>query len=319
MQDYMKFRTSPIKESAVVLAESGKIGALNLLFKRHPYSLAPCMLEVLAAIPETIPVQTYGQLLPGLYPPSSISLREEDWVECEKMVTSIGRILESHESSVEIKTELIIRQTSGLLWPSSNELTTWYKSRARAIDSLSGQLDNSLCLIDCACQKGISDLQHFREDISYLHQLIYSVGTEDETNFAMDLVTWEELPNYEKFKIMLKGVKEENVVKVLQNRAIPFMQFQTVLDARATSFLIGWLKEMALDTKLELCLMVIEEGCREIGRNGFFRNEVEVVDCALQCIYSCTNADKWNTMNAILSKLPKLQGKLSFIYLTKGW
>lgn len=148
MQDYMNFRTLPINESAVLLAESGKIGALNLLLKRHPYSLASCMLEVLAAIPETIPVQTYGQLLPGLYPPSSISVREEDWVECEKMATFIGRILESHESSVDIKTEPIFKQTGGLLWPSINELTTWYKSRAIAIDSLSGQLDNSLCLID---------------------------------------------------------------------------------------------------------------------------------------------------------------------------
>ncbi|KAF8376793.1 hypothetical protein HHK36_031538 [Tetracentron sinense] len=43
VQEYGKFRIAPINEIAVNLAEMGKIGALNLLFKRHPYSLAPFM------------------------------------------------------------------------------------------------------------------------------------------------------------------------------------------------------------------------------------------------------------------------------------
>ena len=63
MQEYREFRVMPINEATVTLAGSGKIGALNLLFKRHPFSLTPFMLEVLGAIPETLPVQTYGQLL----------------------------------------------------------------------------------------------------------------------------------------------------------------------------------------------------------------------------------------------------------------
>lgn len=89
LQEFKKFCNLPIKEAAIALAESGKIGALNLLFKRHPYSLTSSLLDVFAAIPETLPVQTYGQLLPGSSPPPSISLREEDWVECDEMVTFI--------------------------------------------------------------------------------------------------------------------------------------------------------------------------------------------------------------------------------------
>lgn len=316
VQEYKKFRCLPINEAAVVLAESGKIGALNLLFKRHPYSLTPFMLEVLAAIPETIPVQTYGQLLPGYSPPTSIALREQDWVECEKMIIFIGTIPENHESNVYIKTEPIVKQIFGILWPSTDELTIWYKNRARAIDTLSGQLDSSLCLVDFACRKGISDLQQFHKDISYLHQLIYSDDCEDETSFTMSLVAWEQLSDYDKFKMMLKGVKEENVVERLQNKAIPFMRNLSSGDEvvdnyyghkTADSFVVRWLKEIALESKLELCLVVIEEGCREIRSNGFFGNEAKAIDCGLQCIYSYPNTDRWNTMTSILSKLPQLQ------------
>ncbi|PHT87557.1 hypothetical protein T459_09663 [Capsicum annuum] len=214
------------KESRPVVQclQANEIGALNLLFKRHPYSLTSSLLDVFAAIPETLPVQTYGQLLPGSSPPPSISLREEDWVECDEMVTFIiSRVPESHESYAQIRTEPIVKQFLGSQWPSGSELLSWYKKRARDIDTLSGQLDNSMCLIDFACRKGISQLQPFLEEISYLHQLIYSEENE-EMNFSMSLTLWESLPDYEKFKLMLIGVREDTVITRLHSKAIPFMK-----------------------------------------------------------------------------------------------
>lgn len=317
VEDYSKFRTSPINETAVALAESGKIGALNLLFKRHPYSLAPFMLKVLAAIPETVPVQTYGQLLPGNSPPSN-ALREEDWVECEEMIKFINRLPNNYENDVQIRTEPIVKRLLGLRWPSINDLSVWYTSRARDIDELSGQLDNCLSLVDFACRKGISELQKFHENISYLEQLIYSADNDDEMNFTMSLAAWERLSHYEKFKMMLRGVKEENVIKRLSDKAIPFMQKRAdssnedmdnsiISEKRNGSFLVRWLKEIAKDNKLDICLIVIEEGCKEFVGTGLFRNEVEAVDCAIQLIYLCTTTDRWSTMASMLSKLPPLQ------------
>ncbi|KAJ4841236.1 hypothetical protein Tsubulata_022373 [Turnera subulata] len=309
MQEYIKFRVLPLNEAAVTLAESGKIGALNLLFKRHPYSLSASVLQILAAIPETIPVQTYGQLLPGRSPPTSVALREEDWVECEEMVTFINKLPVNNEVGVQIRTEPIVKRSRGYLWPSSNELSAWYKNRARDIDCYSGQLDNCLCLVDFACRKNIFELQQFREDISFLHQLIYSDDSDGEICFSMSVVAWEQLSDYEKFRTILKEVNEENVVKKLHDKAIPFMKNRSAnLDGhKDETFLVRWLKEIALENKLEMCLLVIEEGCMELRINGFFKNEIEAIDCALQCIYLCTVMDKWSTMAAILSKLPQKQ------------
>ncbi|CAI0397502.1 unnamed protein product [Linum tenue] len=323
VQEYCKFRVTPLEEVAVILAESGKIGALNLLFKRHPYSLYPFMLQVLAAIPETTPVQTYGQLLPGKSPLISIALREEDWVECEVMVRFINQLSDSHEMGIQIRTESIVQRCNGHLWPSTAELSIWYKKRARDIDYYTGQLENCLCLLDFACRKGVTELEQFHQDISYLCQLIYSDDSDSDMCFDMSLVAWEELSDYEKFRMMLKNVKVENVVKRLNDKGIPFMLSKTsavssatmdqLTDHRSslheenTSFLIRWLKEMAVENKLDICLKVIEEGCKELGNAGFFKDDTEAIECALQCIYLCTVTDRWSTMSAILSKLPQKQ------------
>ncbi|XP_015572661.2 MAG2-interacting protein 2 isoform X1 [Ricinus communis] len=327
MQEYSKFRVMALSEAAVTLAESGKIGALNLLFKRHPYSLSPSMLQILAAVPETVPVQTYGQLLPGRSPPTAVSLREEDWVECKEMLSFINRLPENHELGSQIRTEPIVKMCTGYIWPSPNELSLWYMNRARDIDCYSGQLDNCLCLVDLACQKGIFELQQFHKDISYLHQLIYSDESDREVGVNICLSEWEQLSDYEKFRVMLKEVKEENVVKKLCNKAIPFMHDRfhpsasvsqnQAKDGRLSlhykdeAFLVRWLKEIALENKLDICLMVIEEGCTNLASNGFFKDEIEAVDCGLQCVYLCTITDRWSTLAAILSKLPRKQVDLT--------
>ncbi|XP_043694839.1 MAG2-interacting protein 2 [Telopea speciosissima] len=323
VQEYCKFRVVPLNEAAVSLAESGKIGALNLLLKRHPYSLGPFLLDILAAIPETVPVQTYGQLLPGRSPMTA-AVREKDWVESEKMVNYIKKFSNNHENVVHIRTEFILNQCLGFVWPSIDELSLWYKNRAREIDSLSGQLDNCLRMVEFACQKGLEELQQFHEDISYLYSLIYTDGIDDEVNVAMSLVAWEQLSDFEKFKMMLKGVKEDKVVERLREKAIPFMQhrsdamasvsgYQGIDDQHAVgwmpddSFLVRWLLEISAENYLDICLMVIEEGCRNLQIDGFFKDGVEAIECALRCIYLCTLNDRWNTMASILSKIPQIR------------
>ncbi|KZV17213.1 hypothetical protein F511_04014 [Dorcoceras hygrometricum] len=323
MQEYGKFRDLPISKVALLLAESGKIGALNLLFKRHPYSLIPSTLEVLAAIPETIPIQSYAQLLPGITPPSTIALRDEDWIECEKMVSFIN-ISHSNPETIQIITEPILKKYSTFQWPPISELSSWYKKRAREIDEFSGQIDSCMHLIDFAIDKGITELQQFREDIFYFQQLMYSSETEDERNFAMSFGAWEQLPDYEKFRLMLMGVREDNIISRLDKVALPFLHkvpsLNTysgsevpsgflVLDRDVDSFLIRWLKEIAAQNKLELCLRVVEEACRDFVANRFFKNETELVDCSLECIYLCTDVNRWSTMSAILSKLPQMRGE----------
>lgn len=292
-------------ETAIALAESGKIGALNLIFKRHPYTISSDILRILSAVPETVSVQTYSQLLPGKSPPGIVILRDGDWVECKQMVSYVDDYSAELDKIGEIKTELFIKHSTGFSWPSVAELCEWYKKRARDIDCLSGQLENSMAMLDLACQKGIGELQSYLDDIKCLYQVVYSHELND---FIMNLISWEDLPDYGKFKIILKGVKEETVIQRLEENAIPFMKKRFHLISsnegrREESYLLRWLKEVAAENELSICLAVIENGCGESPINGLFKDLTEMIETAVHCIYACTATNQWNTMSSILSKL----------------
>ncbi|TVU51498.1 hypothetical protein EJB05_02930 [Eragrostis curvula] len=303
--EYSKFRSTPLVETAIALAESGKIGALNLIFKRHPYTISSDILRILSAIPETVAIQSYSQLLPGKSPPSIVILRDGDWVECKQMVSYMKNCPAELCKIGEIKTEIFVKNSTGFSWPSVAELCEWYKNRAMDIDCLSGQLENCLAMIELACQKGIEELQPFFDDIKCLYQVVYS----NELNeFIMNLVTWEDLPDYEKFKIILKGVKEETVIQRLEENAIPFMKKRFLLVSskegkQEDSYLVRWLKEIAAENDLSTCLAVVENGCGESPINGLFKDLAEMIETAVHCIYVCTATNQWNTMSSIISKL----------------
>lgn len=303
--EYSKFRSIPLVETAIALAESGKIGALNLIFKRHPYTISSDILRVLSAIPETLAVQTYSQLLPGKSPPSVVILRDGDWVECEQMASYINNCPAELDKIGEIKTEILVKHSKGFSWPSVAELCEWYENRARDIDCLSGQLENCLAMIELACQKGIVELQPFFDDIKCLYQVVYS---HELNEFTMNLLTWEDLPDYEKFKIILKGVKEDTVVQRLEENAIPFMKKRLYPTSsnnehKKESYLVRWLKEVAAKNELLICLAVIENGCGESPIYGLFKDLTEMIETAVHCIYMCSATNQWNTMSSILSKL----------------
>ncbi|KQJ90695.1 MAG2-interacting protein 2 isoform X2 [Brachypodium distachyon] len=305
-EEYRKFRLMPLVDTAIALAESGKIGALNLLIKRHPYTISSDILRVLSAIPETIAVQTYSQLLPGKSPPSIVILRDGDWVECEQMASYINTSPSQLEKMGVVKTEILLKHSTGFLWPSVAELSEWYRNRARDIDCLSGQLENCLAMIELACQKGLVELQLFFDDMKCLYQVVYS----DELNeFIMNLATWEDLPDYQKFKIILKGAKDDTVVQRLDEMAIPFMNKKLHLissssaEKQEESYLTKWMKEAAAENELSICLSVIENGCGESPICGLFKDLDEMIETAIRCIYICSATNQWNTMSSILSKL----------------
>ncbi|KAG0498126.1 hypothetical protein HPP92_002817 [Vanilla planifolia] len=292
-EEYGSFRVVPIAEAAVNLAESGKIGALKLL------------------------LSSYDQLLPGRTPPVAIALRQTDWVECEGMVSFLDKMIGKPDWLIQVRTENMMKLSMGFCWPSITELIDWYKNRSLDIDRQSGQLENCLALVEVACRKGISELQHFLEDITYLHQLVYA--SECNEDFTLGLVEWEKLSAYEKFRMLLKGATEESAVEILREKAIPFMQNRSYpvqvnligqvndegsLLGHGHSFLIRWMKEIAANNNLEMCLKIIENGCGESPIIGLFKDEAEITDIALECLYSCMLTDQWSQMASILSKLP---------------
>ncbi|KAJ4951577.1 hypothetical protein NE237_028409 [Protea cynaroides] len=85
---------------------------------------------------------------------------------------------------------------------------------------------------------------------------------DDEVNITMSSIAWEQLYDYEKFKMMVEGVKEDKVVEWLCVIAIPFMQ-QHRFDALALAFEDQWIDDQHLVVKSER-----ERKAREARRRG---------------------------------------------------
>eukprot|EP00250_Pteridium_aquilinum_P020730 c24921_g1_i2 orf=108-4601(+) len=315
-KDYEVFRQIRLLDVAVRLAELGKTGAVSLLYKRHLYSLTPFLFNILDAFPETISPHNYAQLLPSLKPfiPYIIG-RERDWVEEVAILEIIEKyyVIDEEVPAVHLNssTEHVVKASIGFVWPSETEIAEWYKKRAIAIDRLSGQLENALTLLDLGKQKGLSSLEDLWEDLSSLHWVTYN-SSEANENIEMNfsLQDWQHLTDYEKFQAILKGVNESNVLSMLNEKAVPFLNQKTRRKTvtvnhqeQEVSFLVKWMKEIASKNQLQICAIVLTEACTDFGFNRLFTSVVECINTGLDCVYACTGVDQWDVMDTILSKL----------------
>ncbi|KAL3677465.1 hypothetical protein R1sor_027413 [Riccia sorocarpa] len=318
-KEYRIFRSAPLKTVGIRLAERGKTGALALLFSRHTYSLAPHILELLDAIPETVPPSTYSQLLPDVSPPKPFPPRKnEDLVEnldILKALKSGKRSFEENEMelSLEESTEHVVKLSKGLKWPAKTEVISWYLRRAREIDQASGLLENTLSLLELGVAKGLNELESLSKEVSDLMAIMFTGDSEDVV-LSFTLSDWERLSKYEKFKLILDGAGEDNVVERLREQAVPFMPKErgsTSLpalksDSPTPSFLVTWLREAAEDNKFSLCAAVLVDCSKEPKEHGFFQGDEELAQVALDGIYSCaqTEEDAWRRMSWVLQSLP---------------
>ena len=86
---YAAFREADLGDAAVALAAAGNPRAAEQLLRRHPLSAAPRLLDVLDAMPDTMPPSQYAALLPWTAPwcdarpppPSTRGSRAADWAE----------------------------------------------------------------------------------------------------------------------------------------------------------------------------------------------------------------------------------------------
>ena len=62
-EGYEAFKDAVLSSVAAELAAAGRLSSLDHLLQLHLYTLMPSLLEVLASLPETMPVAEYRHLL----------------------------------------------------------------------------------------------------------------------------------------------------------------------------------------------------------------------------------------------------------------
>lgn len=330
-EQYSLFRAAPVSEIAIKLAEEGKTGSLELLMKRHLHSLAPHLFTVLDSIPETLAPHSYRNILPSIQAPSAAFAREDaDWVENKMVLEAIRKgagkqeLLRSEVGFLEC-TEHMVFLSVGLMWPSEMEIVEWYRRRARGIDKASGQLENSLTLLNVGLEKGVTELDCLFEDVSDLYWLVFGAGDVEDVEVNMSLSEWEQLNDSDKFSCILRGATPLDVVDKLRERGVPFMRrkyrravarYKAGEENRGANYsertsgpLVEWLRQSAEENKLEMCASVLSAGCRGPEGDWIFEDETELVTAALECVYSCKQTDQWSLLGDILRNLPRNEAR----------
>lgn len=316
-KEYAYFCSANLQIVACEYAEGGRIGALDVLFKRHRYSLAPSVLSVLDALPETLAPHSYSKLLPEVSAPQAFLVRGDcDWVENKKTVARLNSVRDTlghmvGDVNLLESTEHMINLAQGLSWPAESEIVEWYRNRARTIDRISGQLENSLSLLDWGQRKGVKGLDSLFEDVSDLIKVVLTSEKSEDSTLILDLEAWESLSPYKKFQVMLEGAQADSIVDRLRELALPFLHrlqrqlsppSRTESSESRSSMLATWLRDAAQQNNLELCAAVFEEASNGSHGNGLFASESEMVGVAVDCIYLCPALDRWPLMKTILAR-----------------
>jgi hypothetical protein len=133
------------------------MGALAVLLSRHPYSIAPHLLNILDAAPDTLDATEYQCIFSTLENISSSNdnvhiERPADWAEDRDVLQHI-KSTTSDGSSIELpETEYTSRflqhdKKTTTIFPTWFQVAEWIEQKAVAIDKNSGQLVKSIALL----------------------------------------------------------------------------------------------------------------------------------------------------------------------------
>jgi hypothetical protein len=338
-EKFAAFKAGSLKDLAVQLAQAGSAGSLEVLLKRHTHSLAQDWLAVLDSMPETVVPYSIRGLLPGPRPPVAAVSRRPDWIEGEETVAAIRN--GSLPPSAAESTEELVKLSRGLVWPTGDQLTEWYRARAVAIDSKSGLLEHSLYLLTLGTDLGVQGLDQLSEDVQDLYEVVYGGKQIDEEGAVeLTLVDWLQMGGFERYCTVMNGASKEDVAERLEGPADRVAQrwvarqegtaredagaqpgaSEGVADTGSSlkakggsktetnqrsppqAFPRRWLLLQAEKGDLGLVSTVLEAQLHG-GVNKRLLSHEEVLDTALECVYTCPATDAWDEMAHLLAAL----------------
>ncbi|KAI9596060.1 hypothetical protein BDF19DRAFT_413103 [Syncephalis fuscata] len=234
VDDYAYFRNVNLVAQSIEYAYQGLFSALTILFERHTVILRPFRLFILNQIPESISPELYQHLLPRVHMNDVTGHSEEitawsshPWrvhdilpLEMEKALKqSVGWLDDAHDLGFA---SFPISSTE---YPATtDQLTTWYKERARNIDEVSGRLDYAQLLLELGITNKVDHLTLLIEDAKFLYQLCYVQRPTSLTWTGQTLRLFERSPITSTLSLMFSRVLSDQIVDVLHQLAIPYLQ-----------------------------------------------------------------------------------------------
>ncbi|CAI5683528.1 NBAS subunit of NRZ tethering complex isoform X1 [Oreochromis niloticus] len=305
---FKKFRSQNIVLSARNYARESNVQALDILFTYHGAELLQHRLPILDNFPETTSPHEYTTLLPEaclddrgelvLIPWDEQRHREMDWCEAEECRAVLEQNLFDDDSFLYDEAPDLLRFRTAT--PSIELLTDWYISRAQDIDSCSRQVDCALSLVRLGKEREIPGLERLCDDLVTMETLVYETSCE----LGLTLKDLQQLSDIDKLRLLMKNSSTERYVKDSIQWMVPFLhRCEGQKEGAAKSLLREYLVSLAQED-LTLPLIIFKHSKPDCQQK-IIRDPDQLMEVALECIYSCERDDQLSLCYEILECLPQ--------------
>uniref|UniRef100_A0AAX7UV55 Neuroblastoma-amplified sequence N-terminal domain-containing protein n=1 Tax=Astatotilapia calliptera TaxID=8154 RepID=A0AAX7UV55_ASTCA len=303
---FKKFRSQNIVLSARNYARESNVQALDILFTYHGAELLQHRLAILDNFPETTSPHEYTTLLPEaclddrgelvLIPWDEQRHREMDWCEAEEAVLE-QNLFDDDSFLYDEASDLLRFRTAT---PSKELLTDWYISRAQDIDSCSRQVDCALSLVRLGKEREIPGLERLCDDLVTMETLVYETSCE----LGLTLKDFQQLSDIDKLCLLMKNSSTEHYVKDSFQWMVPFLhRCEGQKEGSAKSLLREYLVSLAQED-LTLPLIIFKHSKPDCQQK-IIGDPDQLMEVALECIYSCERDDQLSLCYEILECLPQ--------------
>uniref|UniRef100_A0A8C6ML87 NBAS subunit of NRZ tethering complex n=1 Tax=Nothobranchius furzeri TaxID=105023 RepID=A0A8C6ML87_NOTFU len=304
---FKTFRSQSIVLSARNYARESNVQALDILFTYHGEELLQHRLAILYNFPETTSPHEYSTLLPeacldergelALIPWVEQRHREMDWCESEQCRAVLEQNVLDDDGFLYEETPERLRFCTST--PSIDLLTDWYQSRAQDIDSCSRQVDCALSLVRLGKEREIPGLEQLCDDLVTMETLVY----ETSCDLNLTLKDLRQLSHIEKLGLLMKNVSDRYVKDAFQ-WMVPFLhRCEREQEGAARSLLALHLVGLA-QHDLTLPLLIFQHS-KPNCQKKIIRDPDQLMEVALECIYSCERDDQLSLCYDILECLPQ--------------
>uniref|UniRef100_A0A8C6NXV8 NBAS subunit of NRZ tethering complex n=1 Tax=Nothobranchius furzeri TaxID=105023 RepID=A0A8C6NXV8_NOTFU len=290
---FKTFRSQSIVLSARNYARESNVQALDILFTYHGEELLQHRLAILYNFPETTSPHEYSTLLPEAC--RTLIVGDTSAHECS-CSWRFHNVLDDDGFLYEETPERLRFCTST---PSIDLLTDWYQSRAQDIDSCSRQVDCALSLVRLGKEREIPGLEQLCDDLVTMETLVY----ETSCDLNLTLKDLRQLSHIEKLGLLMKNVSDRYVKDAFQ-WMVPFLhRCEREQEGAARSLLALHLVGLA-QHDLTLPLLIFQHS-KPNCQKKIIRDPDQLMEVALECIYSCERDDQLSLCYDILECLPQ--------------
>uniref|UniRef100_A0A5F8H6Y9 NBAS subunit of NRZ tethering complex n=1 Tax=Monodelphis domestica TaxID=13616 RepID=A0A5F8H6Y9_MONDO len=267
--------------------------------ERRVRLLLPCSLPGADVAPHPLsPHLPFAAGSLAIFPWNEQQHRDKDWCE---------------EPECRMAVEPGVRDEAGFLYEAQPELlkyrtarlpielvTEWYCARGEEIEHCARQVDCALSLIRLGMERNIPGLLRLCDDLVTLETLVYEAGCD----LTLTLRELQQMKAIDQLRLLMESSSEEQYVTNAYQWMVPLLHRWEKQSPGAASQLLKDYLVTSARADLRLPLKIFQHSKPDLQQK-IIPDQDQLMEIALECIYSCERDDQLSCCYDILECLPQ--------------